>query len=218
MKKLTLQISMCLCLVSTTSINAQKNGASTFHTIGETRSSLSVVEPAAEELPEAACTDSINEQDMTTTDTTEVKPPMMVALPLEEIKINSPFGMRRDPMNRRKSRMHNGLDLKAKYEDVYSMFPGTVTAASYSTSGGYYVTVDYGVCVCSFLHLSKIEVKNGQHVSAGQKIAVSGNTGKRTTGPHLHLSCKWSDTGRFFDPRILLRFITNELLKYSKLR
>ena len=218
MKKLTLQISMCLCLVSTTSINAQKNGTSTFHTIGETRSSLSVVEPGAEELPEAASTDSINEQDMTTTDTTEVKPPMMVALPLEEIIINSPFGMRRDPMNRRKSRMHNGLDLKAKYEDVYSMFPGTVTAASYSTSGGYYVTVDYGVCVCSFLHLSKIEVKNGQHVSAGQKIAVSGNTGKRTTGPHLHLSCKWSDTGKFFDPRILLRFITNELLKYSKLR
>ena len=218
MKKLTLQISMCLCLVSTTSINAQKNGASAFHTIGETQSSLSVVDPAAEEFPEAASTDSINEQDMTTTDTTEVKPPMMVALPLEEIKINSPFGMRRDPMNRRKSRMHNGLDLKAKYEDVYSMFPGTVTAASYSTSGGYYVTVDYGVCVCSFLHLSKIEVKNGQHVSAGQKIAVSGNTGKRTTGPHLHLSCKWSDTGKFFDPRILLRFITNELLKYSKLR
>ena len=218
MKKLTLQISMCLCLVSTTSINAQKNGASTFHTIGETQSSLSVVEPAAEELPEAASTDSINEQDMITTDTTEVKPPMMVALPLEEIKINSPFGMRRDPMNRRKSRMHNGLDLKAKYEDVYSMFPGTVTAVSYSSSGGYYVTVDYGVCVCSFLHLSKIEVKNGQRVSAGQKIAVSGNTGKRTTGPHLHLSCKWSDTGKFFDPRILLRFITNELLKYSKLR
>lgn len=218
MKKLTLQISMCLCLVSTTSINAQKNGAATFHTIGETQSSLSVVEPAAEELPEAASTDSINEQDMTTTDTTEVKPPMMVALPLEEIKINSPFGMRRDPMNRRKSRMHNGLDLKAKYEDVYSMFPGTVTAVSYSSSGGYYVTVDYGVCVCSFLHLSKIEVKNGQRVSAGQKIAVSGNTGKRTTGPHLHLSCKWSDTGKFFDPRILLRFITNELLKYSKLR
>lgn len=218
MKKLTLQISMCLCLVSTTSINAQKNGASAFHTIGETQSSLSVVEPAAEELPEAASTDSINEQDMTMTDTTEVKLPLMVALPLEEIKVNSPFGMRRDPMNRRKSRMHNGLDLKAKYEDVYSMFPGTVTAASYSTSGGYYVTVDYGVCVCSYLHLSKIEVKNGQHVSAGQKIAVSGNTGKRTTGPHLHLSCKWSDTGKFFDPRILLRFITNELLKYSKLR
>ena len=218
MKKLTLQISMCLCLVSTTSINAQKNGASTFHTIGETQSSLSVVEPAAEELPEAASTDSINEQDMRTTDTTEVKPPLMVALPLEEIKVNSPFGMRRDPMNRRKSRMHNGLDLKAKYEDVYSMFPGTVTAASYSTSGGYYVTVDYGVCVCSFLHLSKIEVKNGQRVSAGQKIAVSGNTGKRTTGPHLHLSCKWSDTGKSFDPRILLRFITNELLKYSKFR
>lgn len=218
MKKLTLQITVCLCLVSATSINAQKNGASSFHTIGETQNTLSVAGSAAEESTEAAATDSINEQDMTMTDTTEVNVPLMVALPLEEISVNSPFGMRRDPMNRRKSRMHNGLDLKARYENVYSMFPGTVTAVSYSSSGGYYVTVDYGVCVCSFLHLSKIEVKNGQRVSAGQKIAVSGNTGKRTTGPHLHLSCKWSDTGKFFDPRILLRFITNELLKHRKIR
>ena len=112
--------------------------------------------------------------------------------------------------------MHNGLDLKARFENVYSMFPGTVIAASYSYSGGYYVTVDYGVCTCSFLHLSKIEVSKGQRVSAGQKIGVSGNTGKRTTGPHLHLSCKWSGTGKYFDPKVLLRFITNELLKYGR--
>ena len=157
MKKLTLQITMCLCLVSATSINAQRNGAtSSFHTIGETQSTLSEEESPVEESPEAASTDSINELDMTVTDTTEVNVPLMVALPLEEISVNSPFGMRRDPMNRRKSRMHNGLDLKARYENVYSMFPGTVTAASYSSSGGYYVTVDYGICVCSFLHLSKI--------------------------------------------------------------
>ena len=151
-------------------------------------------------------------------DTTTYYVPLMVSLPLKEIKVNSPFGMRRDPMNKKKSRMHNGLDLKARFENVYSMFPGTVIAASYSSSGGYYVTVDYGVCTCSFLHLSKIEVSKGQRVSAGQKIGVSGNTGKRTTGPHLHLSCKWSDTGKYFDPKVLLRFITNELLKYNKTR
>ena len=115
----------------------------------------------------------------------------------------------------RKGRMHYGLDLRAKYEDVYSMLPGTVTDTGSSTAGGNYITIDYGICTCSFLHLSKIDVKSGQHVRAGQKIAISGNTGRRTTGPHLHLSCKWSDTGKYFDPRILLKFITEQLMKLT---
>ena len=157
--------------------------------------------------------DSLKEDMDMQADSAATKVPMMVALPLKDIHINSPFGMRRDPMNRRKGRMHYGLDLRAKYEDVYSMLPGTVTAAGTSTAGGNYITIDYGICTCSFLHLSKINVVNGQHVSAGQKIAISGNTGKRTTGPHLHLSCKWSDTGKYFDPRILLKLITEQLMK-----
>lgn len=39
-------------------------------------------------------------------------------------------------MNKRTKRIHNGLDLKAKFEEVYSMLPGVVTAASYSTMVG----------------------------------------------------------------------------------
>ncbi len=116
-----------------------------------------------------------------------------VSLPLRSIKVSSLFGIRKDPMDRLRSRMHNGLDLKASYEDVFSMLPGIVTAASYSNNGGYYVTIKHGVCVCSYLHLSKIRVSVGQHVNAGDVIAVSGNSGRRTTGPHLHISCRlWS--------------------------
>lgn len=166
-----------------------------------------------EVLTDTTVQDSLEEDMDMQADSATLKVPLMVALPLKDIHINSPFGMRRDPMNRRKGRMHYGLDLRAKYEDVYSMLPGTVTAAGTSTAGGKYVTIDYGICTCSFLHLSKINVVNGQHVSAGQKIAISGNTGKRTTGPHLHLSCKWGDTGKYFDPRILLKFITEQLMK-----
>lgn len=137
-----------------------------------------------------------------------------VALPLKHIHVNSPFGMRKDPMNMRTKRMHSGLDLKAKNEEVYSMLPGVVTAASYSTNGGYYVTVNHGACVCSYLHLSKILVKVGQRIKAGHIIAVSGNSGKRTTGPHLHISCRWkNEKGKFFNPMLILRFVTERLLK-----
>lgn len=210
MKKETL-ILTGLCILSSMTINAQEN-VSPFHTIGGTQKRT--VKTMVEVLSDTIEHDTLRDElDGIPQDSIPEEVPLMVALPLKSIHVNSPFGWRRDPMNRKKGRMHNGLDLRARYEEVYSMLPGTVTAAGTSTAGGNYITIDYGICTCSFLHLSRIDVKRGQHVSAGQKIAVSGNTGKRTTGPHLHISCKWSDTGKFFDPRILLKFITEQLMK-----
>ena len=222
MSKLTL---LCVCLYAVLSspvwTYAQDTETSPFHTIGKAQHQqpmLLAVEKPSESMAEADTLSMGEETDsLLEIDSEETTVPLIVALPLKEIWVNSPFGMRRDPMNRKKSRMHNGLDLRARYENVYSMLPGTVTDASFSQNGGYYVTVNHGSCVCSFLHLSEIKVKKGQHVSAGQKIAVSGKTGKRTTGPHLHISCRWSDTGKYFDPRILLRFVTEELLKLKSI-
>lgn len=158
--------------------------------------------------------DTMDNVDMANTSMKEVMAYIpTVALPLKNIHVTSPFGNRRDPMNGQSRRMHNGLDLKARYEEVYSMLPGVVTAASYSTNGGYYVTVNHGVCVCSYLHLSKMLVNKGQRIIAGQIIAVSGNTGKRTTGPHLHISCRWGDEkGKFFNPMLILGVISEQLL------
>lgn len=210
MKKETLILTE-LCILSSMTINAQEN-VPPFHTIGGTQKRT--VKTMVEVLSDTIEHDTLRDElDGIPQDSIQEEVPLMVALPLKSIHVNSPFGWRRDPMNRKKGRMHNGLDLRARYEEVYSMLPGTVTAAGTSTAGGNYITIDYGICTCSFLHLSRIDVKRGQHVSAGQKIAVSGNTGKRTTGPHLHISCKWSDTGKFFDPRILLKFITEQLMK-----
>ena len=202
-------IGLC-CLSSMAKTYAQQE-ASPFYTIGEAQKRN--VKTMVEVITDSIVQDSLEEDMNTQTDSMVTDVPLMVSLPLKDIHVNSPFGWRRDPMNRKKGRMHYGLDLRARYEDVYSMLPGTVTAAGTSSAGGNYVTIDYGICTCSFLHLSKIDVVNGQHVSAGQKIAVSGNSGKRTTGPHLHLSCKWSDTDKYFDPRILLKFITEQLTK-----
>lgn len=43
---------------------------------------------------------------------------------------------------------------------------------------------------CSYLHLSDVSVKVGDTVGAGQKLGVSGNTGTRITGEHLHFGVK----------------------------
>ncbi len=184
---------------------------SAFNTIGY-RYQKPVVPQSAEEDDDEddETTDEGNVMELSADSLRECFP--MVAYPLKSIKVTSPFGMRRDPMNKKSRRMHSGLDLKARYEDVYSMLPGTVTAAAYSQSGGYYITVNHGSCVCSYLHLSKIAVKVGQHVNAGQAIAISGNTGKRTTGPHLHISCRWGDEkGKYFNPMLILGFIYKQL-------
>ena len=50
---------------------------------------------------------------------------LSVSYPLKHVKVNSPFGTRRDPFTGAKA-SHNGLDLKAYYEEVYAMFDGTV--------------------------------------------------------------------------------------------
>lgn len=138
-----------------------------------------------------------------------------VSFPLAHLSLSSPYGIRRDPLNRKSVRMHKGLDLKAHYKQVFAMLPGTVTETGYSKNGGYYVTINHGACICSFLHLSKIVVSRGEHVSAGSVVAISGASGLRCTGPHLHISCRYADgeegKGKYFDPLILLRFIARNL-------
>ena len=189
---------------------AQNEGASLFNTVGynyrKPRAIVEIKAPSSDEFE-----DAIDEDDVMNPPADSLRGYMpMVAYPLRTMHITSPFGIRKDPMDRRRKRMHSGLDLRAKYDKVYSMLPGQVTAASYSENGGYYVSIDHGICVCSYLHLSKMLVKKGQSINAGQLIAISGNSGKRTTGPHLHISCRWTD-GKYFDPMLILKFVTEQL-------
>ena len=63
---------------------------------------------------------------------------------------------------------------------------GVVTRAGLGSGYGYVVYIDHGDGrQTRYGHLSKVLVKAGQQVSQGQKIALSGNTG-RSTGPHVH--------------------------------
>ena len=127
----------------------------------------------------------------------------LVALPLEKIHINSGFGMRRHPIYHKRI-MHNGIDLSARYEKVYSMFPGTVIKVGQDSRSGKFVTVRTGDYTISYCHLSQQLVKEKEVVNAGTIIAISGNTGA-STGPHLHLTTK--KDGQAINPTIILEFI-----------
>ena len=127
----------------------------------------------------------------------------LVALPLEKIHINSGFGMRRHPIYHKRI-MHNGIDLSARYEKVYSMFPGTVIKVGQDSRSGKFVTVRTGDYTISYCHLSQQLVKEMDFVNAGTNIAISGNTGA-STGPHLHITAK--KDGQAFNPTTLIDYI-----------
>ena len=112
--------------------------------------------------------------------------------------ITSPFGMRQDPMDKSKQQMHKGIDIRARKDEVLATENGgKVVAVNHSTNtgGGKSVTVEYArtdgsKVQTTYMHLDSISVKAGDEVKAGQKLGVSGNTGTRTTGEHLHFGVK----------------------------
>ena len=130
-------------------------------------------------------------------------PFLHASLPLKRIHITSRFGMRHHPILHRYC-LHNGVDLKAHYENVFSMFPGKVVSIGQNKRSGKYVIIQTDSYSISYCHLSSILVRDGQYVHAGEVIAVSGNTGL-STGPHLHLTTK--KDGKVIDPAILLNYV-----------
>lgn len=126
-----------------------------------------------------------------------------MAFPLKNIQINSEFGIRQHPVTH-KYCMHNGVDLQARYEPVFSMLPGKVVKSAYDKRSGRYITIQTGNYTVSYCHLSSSKVIIGRYVKAGDIIGVSGNTGM-STGPHLHLTTK--KDGKAIDPIILLNCV-----------
>ena len=86
---------------------------------------------------------------------------------------------------------HTGLDIAATTgTPIKVVADGTITLAAYSGSYGYLVKVDHGNGVETWYgHTSKMLVKEGQAVKAGDAIALVGSTGN-STGPHLHFEVR----------------------------
>ena len=108
-----------------------------------------------------------------------------VALPLDFLKVTSDYGYRADPFTKC-SHWHSGVDLRARYAHVYAMFPGVVEKVERRSTGyGNNVIVNHGNLRVRYAHLSFIAVSEGQVISAGTIIGISGMSG-RATAPHLH--------------------------------
>lgn len=113
----------------------------------------------------------------------------------EFMLITSPYGSREDPINKGKTQIHHGIDIKTNKDNVLATENnGTVIGVDHrtTTGGGKTVTVEYSredgsKTRVQYMHLSEISVKKGDVVNAGHKLGVTGNTGTRTTGEHLHL-------------------------------
>lgn len=135
-----------------------------------------------------------------------------IVMPLNrEISITSPYGTRMHPIFGA-SKFHNGIDLKANYENVYSVLDGIVTETGWDNNGGgnYIKIKHFDRFETAYLHLSEMYYRVGEFVKAGFIIAKSGNSGN-STGPHLHFSVK--EFGQSINPTHFL----NDLIKVNQL-
>ena len=106
--------------------------------------------------------------------------------PLKFATVTSGFGSRLHPILNYVS-AHNGVDYGTPTgTPVWSVADGTVVRAGWDKGGGNMVCVRHVMSLeTCYLHLSKVEVKEGQRVQQKAVIGESGSTGL-STGPHLH--------------------------------
>jgi murein DD-endopeptidase MepM/ murein hydrolase activator NlpD len=122
--------------------------------------------------------------------------------PPVKAQISDVFGTSRT-FNGKVQSVHQGLDYAVpEGTPVAAVNAGTVLLARPLFFEGNCVVLDHGQGLLTlYMHLSKIEVKEGDHLTTGQTVGVSGGTG-RATGPHLHVAVRWQ--GVYLNPATLL--------------
>lgn len=83
---------------------------------------------------------------------------------------------------------HYGIDIAAKPdESILAALDGTVILSTYTAETGYLIAVQHGQdFITVYKHCGSLLKKEGDEVKGGEAIALVGNTGTMTTGPHLH--------------------------------
>ncbi len=113
------------------------------------------------------------------------------------------FGTRR-MFNGKLASIHKGADFHAATgTPIHASNSGIVVLARPLYFEGNCVVIDHGMGLYTLsMHLSRIDVHEGDHVAKGQLLGLSGATG-RVTGPHLHWAVRWENS--YLDPVKLLR-------------
>jgi hypothetical protein len=113
------------------------------------------------------------------------------------------FGTRRT-FNGKLASIHRGMDFRAPMGTVVrAANDGVVVLARKLYFEGNCVIIDHGFGLYTeSMHFSRIDVQEGQRVHTGDRLGLSGATG-RVTGPHLHWAVRWQ--GAYLDPAKLLR-------------
>lgn len=106
--------------------------------------------------------------------------------PTTSREVTSGYGFRRDPFTGR-SAHHSGIDIADDTgATIYATAKGIVEEEGWDSQKGNYIIVSHSYDVHTiYMHLSKIDVSEGQQVEKGEAIGQMGSTG-RSTGPHLH--------------------------------
>ena len=101
---------------------------------------------------------------------------------------------------------HFAVDIVvAKSTPVKAADDGTVVLAEWTTQTGYVVIIDHGNgLISAYKHNASLTKEQGDLVKAGEVIAISGDAGELTTGPHLHFEL-WTD-GYPIDPTTFIDF------------
>ena len=123
-------------------------------------------------------------------------------LPIHNSYVTSGFGGRNDPFGRGRGN-HKGLDFSARVGDpVLSVADGVVTFSGVNGAYGNVVDIDHGNgYITRYAHNSRLSVRVGDLVRAGQEVAKAGSTG-RSTGAHVHFEV-W-ENGVAVNPRKFL--------------
>ena len=125
-----------------------------------------------------------------------------VRSPVRRSYITSSFGNRADPFGRGRQ-FHKGIDFDANVGDaVMSVADGVVSFAGSRSGYGMTIEVDHGNgYVTRYAHNSRLTVKAGDLVRAGEQVAKAGSSG-RSTGAHVHFEV-W-ENGNVVNPRKFL--------------
>lgn len=106
---------------------------------------------------------------------------------VKSFRVSSSFSLRRiNPVTGRPA-PHQGVDFSMPIgTPILAVSDGEIVVAKYIRAAGNFIAIRHArQYTTRYMHLYKLLVKPGQKVKRGERIALSGNTG-RTTGPHLH--------------------------------